>query len=154
MERSWLRPVLMRYPELASAHRELLGPGLAVPRVVPAQRDAPDAAPVIVEQLSHRELDVLRGVGEMLDTADIAAGMYISVHTVKTHLKSIFRKLGVSDRREAVRRARQLNLLLLPGPFDRLLAAAHAQLPVDRAPVGLYRVHRKVELPGDLTGRQ
>jgi len=47
----------------------------------------------------------------MLDTADIAAEMYISVNTVKTHLKSIFRKLGASDRREAVRRARQLNLL-------------------------------------------
>jgi LuxR family maltose regulon positive regulatory protein len=67
---------------------------------------------VIVQQLSSRERDVLRHVGEMLDTADIAAEMYISVHTVKTHLKSIFRKLGAGDRREAVRRARQLGLLL------------------------------------------
>ena len=66
---------------------------------------------MIVEQLSTRERDVLRRVAEMLDTADIAAEMYISVNTVKTHLKSIFRKLGASDRREAVRRARQLNLL-------------------------------------------
>ena len=114
MERSWLRPVLMRHPELARAHRQLLGPGLVTPGAVPAQREAPDrAAPVVVEQLSSRERDVLRHVGEMLDTADIAAEMYISVHTVKTHLKSIFRKLGASDRREAVRRARQLNLLLL-----------------------------------------
>jgi len=120
IERGWLRPVLMRHPELASAHRQLLGPGLvgpaAVRPVVPAQRRAPreaadGTAPVIVEQLSSRERDVLRHVGEMLDTADIAAEMYISVHTVKTHLKSIFRKLGASDRREAVRRARQLNIL-------------------------------------------
>jgi LuxR family maltose regulon positive regulatory protein len=116
MERSWLRPVLMRHPELASAHRQLLGPGLVAPGAIPAQRPAPREtadrpAPVIVEQLSSRERDVLRHVGEMLDTADIAAEMYISVHTVKTHLKSIFRKLGASDRREAVRRARQLNLL-------------------------------------------
>jgi LuxR family maltose regulon positive regulatory protein len=66
---------------------------------------------VVVEQLSNRERDVLRHVGELLDTEGIAAEMYISVHTVKTHLKSIFRKLGASDRREAVRRARQLNLL-------------------------------------------
>jgi LuxR family maltose regulon positive regulatory protein len=114
MERAWLRPVLARHPQLASAHRQLLGPGLVGPAIVPAQREAPErAAPVIVEQLSSRERDVLRLVGEMLDTADIAAEMYISVHTVKTHLKSIFRKLGASDRREAVRRARQLNLLLL-----------------------------------------
>jgi LuxR family maltose regulon positive regulatory protein len=66
---------------------------------------------VIVQQLSGRELDVLRHVGDMLDTTDIAAEMYISVHTVKTHLKSIFRKLGAGDRREAVRRARQLGML-------------------------------------------
>jgi LuxR family maltose regulon positive regulatory protein len=112
MERSWLRPVLMRHPELASAHRQLLGPGLVTSAAVPAQREAPDhAAPVVVEQLSNRERDVLRLVGELLDTEGIAAEMYISVHTVKTHLKSIFRKLGASDRREAVRRARQLNLL-------------------------------------------
>jgi LuxR family maltose regulon positive regulatory protein len=122
MERSWLRPVLMRHPELARAHRQLLGPGLVTPGAVPAQREAPDrAAPVVVEQLSSRERDVLRHVGEMLDTADIAAEMYISVHTVKTHLKSIFRKLGASDRREAVRRARQLNLLLSPCSHSLLL---------------------------------
>ena len=112
MERSWLRPVLARHPELASAHRQLLGPGLITPGTIPAQREAPDrAAPVVVEQLSSRERDVLRHVGEMLDTEGIAAEMYISVHTVKTHLKSIFRKLGASDRREAVRRASQLNML-------------------------------------------
>jgi LuxR family maltose regulon positive regulatory protein len=112
MERSWLRPVLVRHPELASAHRQLLGPSLVTPGTIPAQREAPDrAAPVVVEQLSSRERDVLRYVGEMLDTEGIAAEMYISVHTVKTHLKSIFRKLGASDRREAVRRARQLNML-------------------------------------------
>ena len=112
MERSWLRPVLVRHPELARAHRQLLGSGLVTRGIIPAQREAPDrAAPVVVEQLSSRERDVLRHVGEMLDTTDIAAEMYISVHTVKTHLKSIFRKLGASDRREAVRRARQLNML-------------------------------------------
>ena len=154
MERSWLRPVLMRHPELASAHRQLLGPWLVLPGAVPAQRDtAEQAAPVIVEQLSSRERDVLRHVGEMLDTADIAAEMYISVNTVKTHLKSIFRKLGASDRREAVRRARQLNLLLLRGPLDSLLTAAHAELPVDCSLVGLDRVPGKVELPGDLADR-
>ena len=113
MERSWVRPALMRHPELASAHRQLLGPGLVGPATVPVRRDTPGpAGPVIVQQLSSRERDVLRHVGEMLDTADIAAEMYISVHTVKTHLKSIFRKLGAGDRREAVRRARQLDLLL------------------------------------------
>ena len=57
------------------------------------------------------ERDVLLRVAEMLSTADIAAEMFISVNTVKTHLKSIYRKLGAADRREAVRRGRQLHLL-------------------------------------------
>jgi LuxR family maltose regulon positive regulatory protein len=113
MERTWVRPALMRHPELASEHRQLLGPGLAGPATVPVRGGGPGQAdPVIVQQLSSRERDVLRHVSEMLDTADIAAEMYISVHTVKTHLKSIFRKLGAGDRREAVRRARQLGMLL------------------------------------------
>jgi LuxR family transcriptional regulator, maltose regulon positive regulatory protein len=136
MERSWLRPVLMRHPELARAHRQLLGRGLVTLAAVPAQREAPDrAAPVVVEQLSSRERDVLRHVGEMLDTEGIAAEMFISVHTVKTHLKSIFRKLGASDRREAVRRARQLNLLLrlalLPGSHSgvRSIASSRVRTP-------------------------
>src|SRR6185437_14319063 len=81
--------------------------------LVPAPRHSLDDAetPVIVDPLSSRERDVLRLVSEMLDTADIAAEMHISVNTVKTHLKSILHKLGTSDRRAAVRRAWQLNLL-------------------------------------------
>ena len=67
--------------------------------------------PLIVETLSGRELEVLGYVARMLSTAEIAEQMYLSVNTVKSHLKSIFRKLGVSHRRDAVRRARQLALI-------------------------------------------
>lgn len=44
-------------------------------------------------------------------TAEIATEMYLSVNTVKTHLRSIYRKLSASHRSEAVRRARQLELI-------------------------------------------
>jgi len=47
----------------------------------------------------------------MLSTAEVAGAMYISTNTVKTHLKSIFRKLAAAHRREAVRRARELELI-------------------------------------------
>jgi LuxR family maltose regulon positive regulatory protein len=85
----------------------LLGAGLA-----PAsQGTAAPLAPVVVQQLSEREREVLRRVSGMLSTAEVASELYISVNTVKTHLKSIYRKLEATHRGEAVRRARQLELI-------------------------------------------
>jgi LuxR family transcriptional regulator, maltose regulon positive regulatory protein len=87
----------------------------AVPRChVPVYHqswDAPAPAPLIVEPLTEREQEVLRHVSHMLSTAEVASAMYISTNTVKTHLKSIFRKLAAAHRGEAVRRARQLELI-------------------------------------------
>jgi len=111
IQRAWIEPVLRHDSSLAEAFRCLFQ--LPAPAGRPLSRpDAADqAASVIVEKLSGRELEVLRHVSRMLSTAEIAEVMYLSVNTVKSHLKSIFRKLGVSHRREAVRRARQLALL-------------------------------------------
>ena len=111
LERSWLRPVLRRDPDLAQAYRQLLGgdglsPGGADQLSGPGQ-----AEPLIVEQLSDREQVVLQHLSAMMSTAEIADEMYISVNTVKTHLKSIYRKLAVAHRNEAVRRARLLELI-------------------------------------------
>ena len=78
----------------------------------PPLTPAPDQpAIVVVEPLTEREREVLRHVSDMLNTAEVASEMYISVNTVKTHLKSIYRKLAATHRREAVRRARQLELI-------------------------------------------
>ncbi|WP_238439263.1 helix-turn-helix domain-containing protein, partial [Frankia nepalensis] len=63
------------------------------------------------DRLSDRELAVLSYLPTMLTTAEIAAELYVSVNTVKTHLKSIYRKLDVARRRDAVHRARALHLL-------------------------------------------
>jgi LuxR family maltose regulon positive regulatory protein len=110
MERGWLRPVLRRDPELAHPHRRLLEPELVDPGHTQVPGPGP-GAPAIVEPLSEREREVLKHVSAMETTAEIAAEMYISVNTVKTHLKSINRKLAVSHRGQAVRRARQFGLL-------------------------------------------
>ena len=69
-----------------------------------------DTAPVL-EALSERESEVLRHLSELLTTEEIAAEMFISVNTVKTHVRRILGKLSVSRRNEAVRRARELNLV-------------------------------------------
>jgi LuxR family maltose regulon positive regulatory protein len=110
VERGWLRLVLRRDPELAQEYRDLLEPGLLSSGWAAGQGGA-DTGPLIVEQLSDREREVLQHLSQMMSTAEIAAEMYISVNTVKTHLKSIYRKLSAAHRNEAVRRARQLELL-------------------------------------------
>jgi LuxR family maltose regulon positive regulatory protein len=116
LQRAWIEPLLLRDAALADSFRRLLDPGRDDPGKADAGRPArPVAAgpvPVIVEQLSSRELEVLRLVSKMLTTAEIADEMYLSVNTIKSHLKSIFRKLGTSHRGEAVRLAQRLTLLL------------------------------------------
>ena len=71
----------------------------------------------LLEPLSERELAVLRFLPTLMSNAEIASEMFVSVNTVKTHLKHIYRKLDVSERRDAVRRGRELHLLS-PGLGD------------------------------------
>ena len=77
-----------------------------------AAGDAPSApAPQgLVDELSHRELDVLRLLRSDLTGPEIAAELVVSINTVRTHTKNIFMKLGVTSRRAAVRRADDLGL--------------------------------------------
>ena len=111
MERGWIGPLLRRDPELARTHRRLFTPVLREDQPA-APPGAPERATVAaVEPLTEREREVLRHVSGMLNTAEVASEMYISVNTVKSHLKSIYRKLAAAHRGEAVRRARQLELI-------------------------------------------
>jgi len=111
LERSWLRPVLRRDPELAHQYQRLIAPARAAEPAPARLRLAQEPAVLVVEPLTERELEVLRHVSGMLNTAEVASEMYISINTVKTHLKSIYRKLAATHRGEAVRRARQLKLI-------------------------------------------
>lgn len=64
-----------------------------------------------IEPLSQRELDVLRLVGEGLTNSQIAAELVVAQSTVKTHINHIYSKLDVTQRTQAVARARELRLL-------------------------------------------
>lgn len=63
------------------------------------------------EQLSERELTVLRRLTGRQTQREIAADLHVSRNTVKTQVRSLFDKLGVTSRAEAVARARELGLL-------------------------------------------
>jgi len=54
------------------------------------------------DEFSERELDVLRYLSSMLTTSEIAAELYVSVNTIKVHIRSIYAKLGVSRRQDAI----------------------------------------------------
>jgi LuxR family maltose regulon positive regulatory protein len=67
--------------------------------------------PALIEPLSERELEVLRLIAVGLSNPEIAEHLYVSTNTIKAHAKSIYRKLDVHNRTQAVNRARELELL-------------------------------------------
>jgi LuxR family transcriptional regulator, maltose regulon positive regulatory protein len=74
-------------------------------------RAQPTTRQPLIEPLSDRELEVLRLLAGDLDGPDIARELYISLNTLRTHTKNIFAKLGVTSRRAAITRAKELGLL-------------------------------------------
>jgi LuxR family maltose regulon positive regulatory protein len=74
-----------------------------------ATSSAPERA--LIEPLSARELDVLRLLATDLDGPEIARELIVSLNTVRTHTKHIYEKLGVNNRRAAVRRTKELDML-------------------------------------------
>jgi LuxR family maltose regulon positive regulatory protein len=75
-----------------------------IPRAegVPEQAEAP---------LTSSELAVLRFLPSHMTNQEIAEALFLSINTVKTHLRSVYRKLGVASRRAAIARGRRLDLL-------------------------------------------
>ena len=110
-----MRSLLRRRIAGGTAHRAFAGELLSALEEQAAVR-RPGGEPLL-EPLSGRELAVLRFLPTLMSNSEIASEMFVSVNTVKTHLKHIYRKLDVSERRDAVRRGRELHLLS-PGLGD------------------------------------
>jgi LuxR family maltose regulon positive regulatory protein len=103
-----LRPLLEQRLE-----RGTVVPGFAVDILQRLSGNAVSAAEsrALVDPLTMRERTILRYLASTLSNAEIAAHLYVSVNTVKTHERAVYRKLEVTNRREAVSRARELDLL-------------------------------------------
>ena len=65
----------------------------------------------LLEDLTERELSILRALRGPLSAREIGAEMYLSINTVKGYTKSLYRKLGVVTRADAVRRGHDLGLI-------------------------------------------
>ncbi|ABP55826.1 LuxR C-terminal-related transcriptional regulator [Salinispora tropica] len=76
----------------------------------PTERAGPTGA-ALAEPLTEREVTILRYLQSILSNVEIAAELSLSINTVKTHVRNIYRKLDATRRREAVRRARDLRLI-------------------------------------------
>lgn len=105
--RSWLLPLISSSPDLEKA-ASWLGVDLVGGR---ADGRSSDFAPVLVEPLTDRERDVLSRMAHAMSPSDIAGDLHVSVNTVKTHQKSLYRKLSVRRAADAVRRGRTLQLI-------------------------------------------
>ncbi|WP_190257602.1 LuxR C-terminal-related transcriptional regulator [Dactylosporangium sucinum] len=107
-------PVPVPVPLPGSAPAAATAPTAAMPE--PEGVAEPVSAPPVIderltEQLTERETLVLQYLRSMLSIAEIATVLSVSANTVKTHVRHVYRKLGVSRRRDAVRRGRELSLI-------------------------------------------
>jgi LuxR family maltose regulon positive regulatory protein len=77
------------------------------------ESEAVEIYPATIERLvlSRREAEVLRGLSDGLPIADIARKLFVTQNTMKSHVRRLYRKLGVHSRDEAVAAAHRLSLL-------------------------------------------
>ena len=74
-------------------------------------RDVPDASLISQLKLSKRELEILSLLAQGHSNQEIAAKLFVSLSTVKTHIQNLFEKLDVKRRTQAVEKAKRLNLI-------------------------------------------
>jgi LuxR family transcriptional regulator, maltose regulon positive regulatory protein len=108
-----VRELLERFPRHRTAHATLLTTILDL--LAGRSLGSPGDSLSPSDELSEAELRVVRYLPSNLKAPEIAAELFVSANTIRTHLRHIYAKLGVHNRSEAVERARELRLLGPPG---------------------------------------
>jgi LuxR family transcriptional regulator, maltose regulon positive regulatory protein len=109
----WLRSFVAQEPGLSRRYSAFLAsaPVLPSPAVHPGSGPGPvDSSAVCIVPLTRRETQVLQRLAEFCSNEEIAAELVVSLNTVKTHMRSLFQKLTVTRRADAVRQGRALGL--------------------------------------------
>jgi len=112
---TWLPAFVARDSGLSRRHGAFLAslpplPLAPTPTVDQWQGEAGGGEATLVVPLTSRETDVLRLLAQLCTNEEIAADLVLSLNTVKTHMRSLFQKLSVTRRADAVRRGRALGL--------------------------------------------
>ena len=97
--------------DLLHAIRSVYRGNLVMPQELAVKLMQPQAAPPAIDQLTEREIDVLRLLAQGLSNQEIAQNLHISTTTVRSHVSNIMMKLGVSNRTQAALVARDRQLL-------------------------------------------
>ncbi len=98
-------------PVLEAERRRITAYGELVVELLAYLRRQPVSRGRLTDPLSDRELEILQYLPTPLDQRELCAALFISRNTLKTHLRSTYRKLGVQTRREAVLQAERLGIL-------------------------------------------
>jgi LuxR family maltose regulon positive regulatory protein len=84
---------------------------LGAPVTAPTRVHVRGPAELVLDPITERELEVLKLLDSNLSNREIAASLFVSLATVKSHTKHLYRKLGVRARHEAIVRGKELGLL-------------------------------------------
>ncbi|HKC27383.1 MAG TPA: LuxR C-terminal-related transcriptional regulator [Jatrophihabitans sp.] len=111
-----VRLMLRSQRDIAQRHGWLEADAHRVGRAAVSERSSDPADPtapelVVPELLTAKEREVLGYLAQLLTTEEIAGAMFVSVNTIRTHVRNVLRKLGASRRNQAIRRARELGIL-------------------------------------------
>lgn len=106
-----VRDLLTAHLDTGTAHWSLVNELIDACGDPEPVRPSPTGPAAPGEPLTERELTVLRYLQSILSNGEIASELSLSVNTVKTHVRNIYRKLDATRRRDAVQRARELRLL-------------------------------------------
>ena len=114
----FIRPFVEAGPTIAGLLKRLAEKNIAVKYIghileafPPPIQQPSSITQISDEELTNREHDILELLAQRLQSKEIAKKLFISTHTVNTHLKKIYRKLNVNNRRQAVARAQNLGIL-------------------------------------------